>query len=183
MFKITNEELIQIAAVDAGLDPFAEYCTRGMWKSAGYAIRTGEKPVLVLELWCPRERKTSSGGSLSSAEKIPGLDSSVGGENSGASVGLFFQFKKCHLFTREQVVESQQVEAQKESDRHKREQKKAFRAAILPEGIAPSADYEGIPRWAKRKNGIPLDVAVAQVQAAGFMVETANELFEMLQAM
>ena len=29
--KITNSQLIQIAAVDAGLDPFAEYCTKGVY--------------------------------------------------------------------------------------------------------------------------------------------------------
>ena len=57
MFKITNNQLIQIAAVDAGMDPFAEYCTKGVYKAAGYKVRVGEKPVLTLELWCPRQAK------------------------------------------------------------------------------------------------------------------------------
>jgi hypothetical protein len=173
MFKITNEELIQIAAVDAGLDPFAEYCTKGFWRAAGYRVLPGEKPTLKVELWCPRESRTQ-------AESLNNSDASAG---ESQDTGLFFTFKMCHLFTREQVVESQQVDAQKEADRHKREQKKAFRAAILPEGIAPSADYESIPRWAKRANGIPLDMMVAQVQAAGFPVEDADGLYELLQAM
>ena len=174
MFKITNEQFIQIAAVDAGLDPFAEYATKGVWKAAGYRVRAGEKPMLKVELWCPRQAKGET-DSLSSS------DTSADAEPQ--DTGLFFTFKTCHLFTREQVVEAQEADAQKEADRHKREQKKAFRRAILPTGIAPSADYECIPRWAKRKDGIPIDVAVAQVQAAGFPVEDADGLYELLQAM
>jgi hypothetical protein len=177
MFKVTNDELIQIAAVDAGLDPFAEYATKGVWKAAGYRVQAGQKPALVVDLWCPRQAKGES-------DSLSNPDSSVSAESQQAAIpGLFFTFKTCHLYTREQVVEAQEADAQKEADRHKREQKKAFRRAILPEGIAPSADYECIPRWAKRKDGIPIDVAVAQVQAAGFAVEDANGLYELLQAM
>ena len=176
MFKITNEQFIQIAAVDAGLDPFAEYATKGVWKAAGYRVRAGEKPMLKVELWCPRQAKGET-------DSLSTPDSSADAESQDTIPGLFFTFKTCHLFTREQVVEAQEADAQKEADRHKREQKKAFRRAILPTGIAPSADYECIPRWAKRKDGIPIDVAVAQVQAAGFPVSDADGLYEMLQAM
>jgi hypothetical protein len=176
MFKVTNDELIQIAAVDAGLDPFAEYATKGVWKAAGYRVRAGEKPMLKVELWCPRQAKGET-------DSLSNPDSSADAEPQDTIPGLFFTFKTCHLFTREQVVEAQEADAQKEADRHKREQKKAFRQAILPTGIAPSADYECIPRWAKRKDGIPIDAAVAQVQAAGFPVEDADGLYEMLQAM
>jgi hypothetical protein len=174
LFKITNEELIQIAAVDAGLDPFAEYATKGVWRAAGYRVRAGEKPVLKVELWCPRQAKGET-------DSLSNPDTSADAESQ--DTGLFFTFKTCHLFTREQVIESREADAAKEATRHKREQKKAFRRAILPEGIAPSADYECIPRWAKRKDGIPLDMMVAQVQAAGFPVEDADGLYELLQAM
>lgn len=185
MLKITNEQLIQIAAVDAGLNPYGEYCTKGMWENAGYKIQKGEKPVLVLELWCPRERKTSAGGSLSSAEKIPGLDSSVGGENSGASVGnLFFQFKKCNLFTRSQVIDAEELAQEKEAQKIRKAQEKAFKKAIMAQGgIKPSQDYESIPRWARRKNGTAIDEAVAEIAEQGFYCEDANSLFDMLQAM
>jgi hypothetical protein len=177
LFKITNEELIQIAAVDLDLDPFAEYCTRGFWRAAGYRVRAGEKPVLKVELWCPRQAKGET-------ESLSSSDTSADAESQQAAIpGMFFTFKTCHLFTREQVVEAQEADAQKEADRFKSQQKKAFRQAILPTGIAPSTDYENIPRWAKRKDGIPLDMMVAQVQAAGFPVEDADGLYEMLQAM
>ena len=176
MFKVTNDELIQIAAVDAGHDPFAEYATRGVWRAAGYRVRAGETPAIITDLWCPRQAKGKT-------DSLSNPDSSADAESQDTIPGLFFTFKTCHLFTREQVVEAQEADAQKEADRHKREQKKAFRAAILPEGIAPSADYESIPRWAKRANGIPLDMMVAQVQAAGFPVEDADGLYELLQAM
>jgi hypothetical protein len=174
LFKITNEELIQIAAVDLDLDPFAEYCTRGFWRAAGYRVRAGEKPVLKVELWCPRQAKGET-------DSLSNPDTSADAESQ--DTGLFFTFKMCHLFTREQVVEAQEADAQKEADRFKSQQKKAFRQAILPTGIAPSADYECIPRWAKRKDGIPIDAAVAQVQAAGFPVEDADSLYSLLQAM
>jgi len=184
MFKITNEQLIQIAAVDAGLDPFAEYCTKGMWENAGYKIQKGEKPVLVLELWCPRERKSSAGGSLSSAEKIPGLDSSVSGEKSGALSGMFFQFKKCNLFTRSQVVSAEELEAEKESKKFAKAQQKAFKQAVMAQGgIKPSQDYDSIPKWARRKNGAAIDEAVAEVAAAGFPVQDANGLYDLLLTM
>jgi hypothetical protein len=85
MFKITNEQLIQIAAVDAGLDPFAEYLTRDGWKVKGYKVLRGEKPVLTLELWCPRTKKEEAQ------------------EGEISAPGMFFQFKTCHLFSREQT--------------------------------------------------------------------------------
>lgn len=82
--KITNEQLIQMAAVDAGLDPYAEYCTKGVYAQQGYKVRKGEKPVLTLELWCPRTKKEEA-------------------QEGDASVKTFFQFKTCHLFSREQT--------------------------------------------------------------------------------
>lgn len=88
MFKITNEQLIQIAAVDAGMDPFAEYCTKGVYAQQGLKVRRGEKPVLTLELWCPRTRKDSVTEEAQEGE---------------SSVKTFFQFKMCHLFSREQT--------------------------------------------------------------------------------
>jgi hypothetical protein len=183
MFKITNEQLIQIAAVDSGLDPFAEYCTKGMWENAGYKIQKGEKPVLVLELWCPRERKSSAGGSLSSAGKIPGLDSSVSGENSGALAGMFFQFKKCNLYTRTQVISAEELAQEKEAKKIRKQMEKQFKAAVMAQGgIKPSQDYESLPQWCRRKNGAAIDEAVAEVAAAGYPVQDADGLFGMLQA-
>jgi hypothetical protein len=173
MFKLTNSQLIQIAAVDAGLDPFAEYCTRGMWKSAGYAIRTGEKPVLVLELWCPRQSK-DQGETLSSEAQQ--------GETSGASAGLFFQFKTCHLYTRSQVISAEELAQEKEAKKIRKQMEKQFKAAVMAQGgIKPSEDYD-VPQWCRRRNGAAIDEAVAEVAAAGFPVQDANSLFDMLQA-
>ena len=183
MFKITNEQLIQIAAVDAGLDPFAEYCTKGMWENAGYKIQKGEKPVLQIELWCPRERKDSAGELLSSSEAQQG-ETSVSGEKSGALSGMFFQFKKCNLFTRSQVVSAEELEAEKESKKFAKAQQKAFKQAVMAQGgIKPSQDYDSIPKWARRKNGAAIDEAVAEVAAAGFPVQDANGLYDLLLTM
>jgi|GEM_PF-5263518 len=89
--KITNEQLIQIAAVDAGLDPFGEYLTRDGWKVKGYKVLRGEKPALVLDLWCPRIRKSS----VASENAEP--------QQGEEKPGMFFHFKTCHLFGREQT--------------------------------------------------------------------------------
>lgn len=177
MFKITNEQLIQIAAVDAGLDPFAEYCTRGVYAANGYKVKPGESPVLTLELWCPREKKSSA-----VSENLPDLDSSVSGENSEVSAGMFFHFKKCHLYCREQVVSAEELEAEKEAKKFKKEQEKKFKQAVMAQGGIKPGDYEDLPKWCKRKNGTAIDEAVAEVAAAGFRVEDANSLFDMLQA-
>lgn len=177
MFKITNEQLIQIAAVDAGLDPFAEYCTKGVYQAAGFKVRAGEQPVLTLELWCPRERKASAGGELlSSAEP------QQAGEKSGASANLFFQFKLCHLFSRSQVQSKEEIELEKEARKLAKAQEKAFKKAVMAQGgIKPDQDYQ-IPRWAKRKDGIALDVAVDEVAAQGFYCQDADSLFDMIAA-
>lgn len=177
MFKVTNEQLIQIAAVDAGLDPYAEYCTKGVYEAAGFKVRKGEKPVLVLELWCPRERKTSAGGELLSS-----AESQQTGENSGASVNLFFQFKLCHLFTRSQVQSKEEIALEKEAKKAAKAQQKKFKKTVLSMGGIQPGDYEDLPAWCKRKNGLPLDVAAAEVSAEGFYCEDANGLFDMIAA-
>jgi hypothetical protein len=173
MFKITNSQLIQIAAVDAGLDPFAEYCTRGVYKANGYTVKAGEKPVLSVELWCPRVSKDSVTGEAQEAsepqqgEKLP---------------GTFFMFKKCHLFCRSQVVSTEELAAEKEAKRFKKAQEKAFKAAVLAQGgIKPSVDYS-IPQWAKRNSGLEIDVAVAEIAQQGWQCQDADGLFGMLAA-
>lgn len=145
-----------------------------MWQNAGYKIRKGEKPVLSLELWCPRERKNDAGESLSSSA-----------ENPPANSGLFFQFKKCSLYSREQMLtEAEFFEdlAEKEAAKLEKARKKELKAALMPTGIAPCRDYKDIPNWCKRLNGVPVDVAVLRVQEAGFYVEDGNSLYELLQA-
>lgn len=170
MFDVTNEQLIQIAAVDAGLDPFAEYCTRGMWKAADYRVKPGELPILTVDLWCPRRRKDSSGELLSNNEK-------------GELYSLFFQFKRCHLFSRAQVMDAAEAALEKEAKKVRKAQEKKFRHAVMSSGgIAPSQDYESLPDWCKRKNGLALDVAVGELSSAGYPVQDANGLFDMLQA-
>ncbi len=167
--KITNEQLIQIAAVDAGLDPFGEYCTKGMFKAAGYRVKSGEKPALVVALWCPRQSK---GSATDTAEP----------QQDAETPGLFFQLKTCHLFTREQAVKVEDLEAEKLSKKFKKQRAAELKAAIMPAGIAPDQDYI-IPRWCKRKTGTPIDVAVERVQQAGFRVEDSNGLYQLLLAM
>lgn len=181
-FKLTNEQLIQIAAVDSGLDPFAEYCTRGMWGNAGYKVKPGETPVLTVELWCPRERKTSAGELLSSSEAQQG-ETSVSGEKSGALSGMFFQFKKCHLYTRSQVISADELAQEKEAKKIKKAQEKQLKQAVMASGgIKPSQDYS-IPQWCKRSAGLALDVAVDEIAQQGWPVQDADGLFSLLQAM
>jgi len=169
MFKITNNQLIQIAAVDAGLDPFAEYCTRGVYKANGFTVKPGSQPVLTLELWCPRQSKDSAGtepGEAQQGEKLP---------------GMFFMFKKCNLFNRSQVVSTEELQAEKEAKRFKKAQEKAFKAAVLAQGgIKPSVDYS-IPTWAKRSAGLEIDVAVDEIAQQGFYCQDADGLFGMLE--
>jgi len=113
MFKITNEQLIQIAAVDAGMDPFAEYCTKGVYAANGYKVRAGEKPALSIELWCPRIRKDSV-----DSQSLSNSGTQQDGEKPGTSVpSMFFQFKKCHLFSRAQVVETKKPAKDQESSK------------------------------------------------------------------
>jgi len=172
MFKITNNQLIQIAAVDAGLDPFAEYCTRGVYKAAGYTVRKGESPVLTLELHCPRFSKDSATGEAQEAsepqqgEKLP---------------GMFFMFKKCHLFQRSQVVSTEELAQEKEAKRFKKSQEKAFKKAVLAQGgIKPSIDYS-IPQWCRKSQGLPIDVAVDEIAQQGWQCQDADGLFGMLE--
>jgi len=173
VFKITNAQLIEIAAVDAGLDPFAEYCTRGVYKANGYTVKAGEKPVLSVELWCPRVSKDSVTGEAQESseaqqgEKLP---------------GMFFAFKKCHLFTRSQVVSTEELATEKEAKRFQKAQEKAFKKTVKSMGgIKPDRDYT-IPQWARNSQGLPLDVAVDEISAAGFICQDSGNLFEMLQA-
>lgn len=171
MFKVTNEQLIQMAAVDAGLDPFAEYCTKGVYKANGFTVKPGSQPVLTLELWCPRQSKEQAETLSSDSQQDP------------KTPGMFFQFKKCHLFTRAQVVSAEELQAEKESKKFKKAQEKAFKQAVMAQGgIKPSQDYESLPQWCKRKNGAAIDEAVAEVAANGFYCENADGLFSMLQA-
>jgi len=171
MFKITNEQLIQIAAVDAGLDPFAEYCTKGVYKANGYTVRAGSQPVLTLELWCPRISKGEQAESLSTSE----VDSSEG--------HTFFMFKLCHLFTRSQVASVEELQAEKEARRFAKAQERKFKQTVKSMGgIAPSKDYESLPQWCKNKAGMALDVMVGELSQVGYQVQDANGLFEMLIA-
>ena len=174
MFKITNNQLIQMAAVDLGLDPFAEYCTKGVYAANGYKVRTGEKPVLTLDLWCPRVSKDSATGEAQESsepqqgEKLP---------------GMFFMFKKCNLFTRSQVQSSEELAAEKEAKRFAKAQAKSFKQTVKSMGgIAPDQDYS-IPQWARNSQGLPLDVAVDEISAAGFICQDSESLFSMLVAM
>lgn len=173
MFKVTNEQLIQIAAVDAGLDPYAEYCTKGVYKAAGYSIRKGEQPVLTLELWCPRISKSQEGELLSDSDS----------QEAAKSAGTFFMFKTCHLYTRSQVQDAEEIRLEKEAKRFTQQHRKNFRQLVKSMGgIAPDQDY-AIPQWCRKSQGLPLDVAVAEVSAAGYMVDDANGLFDLLAAM
>jgi len=174
MFKITNAQLIEMAAVDAGLDPYAEYCTKGVYAAAGYKVRAGEKPVLTLELWCPRQSKDSAQGELLSSEPAQ--------ENSGSSsTNLFFQFKTCNLFCRHQVVDAEEAALEKEAKKMAKAQEKQFKRAVMAQGgIAPSQDYESLPSWCKRKNGLAIDVAVSEIAQQGYPVNNADELYVLL---
>ena len=174
MFKITNNQLIQIAAVDAGLDPFAEYCTKGVYKANNFTVKPGEKPVLTLELWCPRQSKDSATGEAQEpgeaqqGEKLP---------------GMFFAFKMCHLFTRSQVVSTEELAAEKEARKFAKAQAKSFKQTVKSMGgVKPSIDYENMPRWATKKEGMAIDVMVGELSQVGYPVEDANGLFDMLQA-
>jgi len=172
MFKITNNQLIQIAAVDAGLDPFAEYCTKGVYKANGFTVKPGQTPVLTLDLWCPRQSKDSAPGELLSSDST---------QEQTKTPGMFFAFKKCNLFCRSQVVSTEELVAEKEARRFAKAQEKAFKKAVLAQGgIKPSIDYS-IPTWAKRSAGLDIDVAVDEISAAGFMVEDSEGLFGMLE--
>jgi len=177
MFKITNAQLIEIAAVDAGLDPFAEYCTKGVYAAAGYKVRAGEKPVLTLELWCPRVSKDSASEELLSSEQAQ-----ENGEKSGSSVsGMFFAFKTCHLFCRSQVQDAEELALEKEAKKLAKAQEKQFKRAVMAQGgIAPSQDYESLPAWCKRKNGLAIDVAVDEIAQQGYPVQNADELYVLL---
>jgi len=171
MFKITNSQFIFAAAVDAGLDPFAEYCTRGVYKANGYTVRKGELPVLTLELWCPREKKSQQGEILSSSEP----------QDSEKS-GLYFHFKMCQLFCRSQVVSTEELAAEKEAKRFAKAQAKSFKQTVKGMGgVKPSIDYENMPRWATKKEGMAIDVMVGELSQVGYPVEDANGLFGMLQ--
>jgi len=171
MFKITNNQLIQIAAVDAGLDPFAEYCTKGVYKANGFTVKPGEKPVLTLELWCPRQAKGEQAETLSTQDP----------QQEGGSTNLFFQFKKCNLFCRSQVVSTEELAQEKEAAKFKKAQEKKFKQTVLAQGgIKPSIDYS-IPTWAKRSAGLEIDVAVDEIAAQGFYCEDADGLFGMLE--
>lgn len=175
-FKITNQQLIEIAAVDCGLDPFAEYCTRGVYKAAGFTVKRGEKPVLEVDLWCPRIAK---GDSLSSESISPGGDSL---SSSVKIPGMFFQFKKCKLFCRSQVIESDNLQIEKESKRLSKNYAKSLRREVMSHGGIMPGDYESLPGWCKRTNGLPIDVMAGEIAAAGYQVEDANGLFDMLLA-
>lgn len=166
--KITNEQLIQMAAVDAGLDPYAEYCTKGVYAQAGYKVKAGERPVLTVELWCPRQSKDAA--------------TEPGEPQQGEVSNMFFQFKKCNLFCRSQVVSSEELAQEKEAKKFRKAQEKAFKKAVLAQGgIKPDRDYS-IPQWAKRSEGLPLDVAVDEIAQQGWQCQDTEGLFGMLQA-
>jgi len=173
MLKITNSQWIAMAAADAGLDPTAEYCTRGVYKANGYTVRAGSKPVLTLDLWCPRQAK---------GEQTEALSSNDNSQDSNSSVShMFFQFKKCNLFCRSQVVSTEELQAEKEAKKFKKAQEKKFKQAVLAQGgIKPSVDYS-IPTWAKRSAGLEIDVAVDEIAAQGWQCQDAEGLFGMLE--
>ena len=175
MFKITNAQLIQIAAVDAGLDPFAEYCTKGVYKANGYTVKKGAQPVLTLDLWCPRQAKGEQAETLSNEPAQQDGNSSVS--------HMFFQFKTCHLFCRSQVVSAEEIQQEKEAVKFRKAQQKAFKSAVKSMGgIAPNPDYL-IPQWCQKSSGLALDVAVDEISAAGYVCQDSEGLFSMLAAM
>ena len=80
--------------------------------------------------------------------------------------------------------EQQQLEFEKYYDKaagkETKDQTKIFRRLVMAEGGINDPDYEDLPRWCKRKKGRGLDEFVLKLQDAGFWVETANDVFEML---
>lgn len=62
-----------------------------------------------------------------------------------------------------------------------KEDRKQFRKLIMDlGGIKPRGDYEEIPAWCIRKNGIRLDLMVMEVSYAGYFVTSANKLLDLL---
>lgn len=58
--------------------------------------------------------------------------------------------------------------------------KKAFRKAIRELGGVSDKDYEVIPRWARRKKGLPLDELATELKAYGYEFEDGDQLHNFL---
>ncbi len=58
--------------------------------------------------------------------------------------------------------------------------KKEFRRLIIQLGGINDPDYELLPRWCKRKKGHTLDYLISELREAGYWLEDANELYDLL---
>lgn len=47
-------------------------------------------------------------------------------------------------------------------------------------GIKVPSDYEYLPQWCKRKNGVPIDEMVEYLKGSGFFFDDADELWNYL---
>ena len=58
--------------------------------------------------------------------------------------------------------------------------RKKVRDIIRAMGGIKDKDYENIPIWARRKNGIPLDCTVIDLAEEGYQVENADDVFNLI---
>jgi hypothetical protein len=85
------------------------------------------------------------------------------------------KYKKVYTFPPEQ-------EYLKQEQLFTKEESKRFRKALLALGGVKDKDYEYLPRWCKRnKSGRPLDVLAAELREAGYPVNSADDIYNMLQ--
>jgi len=69
---------------------------------------------------------------------------------------------------------------EKEVEKKDAEERKKVRDIIRQTGGLNDKDYEDIPVWAKRKNGVTLDYLVISLQEDGYDVETSNDVYKLI---
>lgn len=78
-------------------------------------------------------------------------------------------------------LETAEEEFQRMSDYFTEEYKANFRRTVMEiGGIKIPSDYECLPLWCRRRNGIPIDEAVKELESHGFVFADANALYEYL---
>lgn len=66
-------------------------------------------------------------------------------------------------------------------EQEEKEYKKELRKAIIKIGGVWDKDFENVPVSIKRKNGVPLDEMVIELQGFGYNVQDSNDLFRLIE--
>lgn len=88
------------------------------------------------------------------------------------------RFNQVSDMTEDEYMEyiHEQYKLEYETAEHKR-----IRDLIRCAGGVNDSDYETIPRWAKRKNGKPMDELVGEMAEHGVHLASADDLYVLLQ--